>query len=254
MKPPKKAKAIERLQKALTGISELQNQPHDSPAFNKWHRDTMTAIIHTFGEESVNCNYFVNVSHELKTHAEHVPLYQSVLQSMIQEVQEYWEEETIPGSPAVRNIKANTRDVFIIHGHDHGAKETVARFVTKLELNPIILHELPNQGRTIIQKFEDNAEVAYAIALLTPDDICAAKSELKKRHDRPRQNVIFEFGYFIGRLGGKYVCGLTKGNVEIPSDYSGVVYISLDEAGAWRTELIRELKAAGIDVDANLAI
>jgi predicted nucleotide-binding protein with TIR-like domain len=183
MNPPEKAKAIQRLQKALANISELQNQPLDSPAFKKWHRDTMIAIIHTFGEESLNCNFFLNVSHELKTHAEHVPLYQSALQSMIEEIQEYWEEETTPRTPAGPTVNVNTRKVFIIHGHDHGTKDTVARFVTKLKLDPVILHEKPNEGRTIIEKFEANAEVAYAIALLTPDDIGAAKMEPRKKRD-----------------------------------------------------------------------
>ncbi len=118
MKRPEKAKAIERLQKALAGLSELQNQPLDSPAFKKWHRDTMIAITHIFGEESLQLNCFLNIHLEIMTEAAHEPLYQSVLQSLIEEVQEYWEEQTIPGSPAARTIQANTRNVFIIFGHD----------------------------------------------------------------------------------------------------------------------------------------
>jgi predicted nucleotide-binding protein len=263
----KKSKAIEQLQKSLDGVPGLLDQSLDSPAFEKWQRNTGTAIRHAFGDKSRQLGDFYVIDYSLPrnrvrpiTDSENRQAYvkglesaRALLESFIEEIQEYWEEQTVPGSPAARTIKANTRDVFIIHGHDHGTKETVARFIAKLNLNPIILHEKPNKGRTIIEKFEANAEVAYAIALLTPDDIGAAKLEPGKYHDRPRQNVVFEFGYFIGRLGRERVCGLVKGDVEIPSDYDGVVYISLDD-GAWRSELIRELKASGIEVDANLAL
>lgn len=266
MKPPPKAKAIERLQKALRGLPELDSESLDSPAFEKWRRDTEIAITHTFGEKSRHLVDFRNIRYGLQVAFSGTPdsafkrayldglrSAKAVLQSMVEEVQDYWPEEILSTSPAAPVVSAKTRKVFIIHGHDDGAKETVARFLMKLELNPIILHEQANEGRTIIKKFEDHAEVAaYAIALLTPDDIGAARSEPEKFRDRPRQNVLFEFGFFIGRLGRKHVWGLKKGNVELPSDYSGVAYISLDN-GEWRSELIRELKAAGIEVDANLA-
>ena len=152
-----------------------------------------------------------------------------------------------------KDINNSNKNVFIIHGHDNGTKEKVARFITKLGLTPIILHEQPNQGNTIIEKFEENADVAYAIALLTPDDVGAEKKCQKNLKPRARQNVIFEFGYFIGRLGRKRVCGISSGDIEIPSDYSGVLYLKLDTADGWKMDLIKEFKAIGIDVDANLA-
>ena len=154
----------------------------------------------------------------------------------------------------VLNAESKMRDVFIIHGHDDGTKETVARFIERLGLKPIILHEQPNQGQTIIEKFERHAEVAFAIALLTPDDIGSLAGEEQSLKPRARQNVIFELGYFTGKLHRGRVCALTKGNVEIPSDYDGVLYIPFDASGAWRMELVRELKTAGFEVDANLAL
>jgi predicted nucleotide-binding protein len=144
--------------------------------------------------------------------------------------------------------------VFIIHGHNISVKESVARFLEKLGLEAIILHEQPNKGNTVIEKFELHAEVNFAIALMTGDDearIASSSAPLKRR---PRQNVLFEFGYFIGKLGRNHVCALVEKDVEIPSDYHGVVYIDLDPAGHWKFDLVRELKAAGFDVDANLAI
>ena len=117
----------------------------------------------------------------------------------------------------------------------------------------MISYEQPNQGRTLIEQFEQHAQVGFAVALLTPDDVGALKSNEKKLKPRARQNVVFELGYFLGLLGRERVCALTKGNVEIPADYDGVVYISLDDGG-WKMDLIRELRNVDFDVDANRAL
>ena len=66
---------------------------------------------------------------------------------------------------------------------------------------------------------------------------------------RARQNVIFEFGFFIARLGRQRVAALCKGDIELPSDYHGVVYIPLDENGAWKIALAKEMKTAGLVFD-----
>ena len=153
--------------------------------------------------------------------------------------------------PDKKTKPEHRRNVFIIHGRDDGRKETVARFISQLGLNPIILHEQPNQGQTIIEKFERHAEVAFAIALLTPDDTGGLAGEEQSHKPRARQNVIFEFGYFMGKLGRHRVCALKEENVEIPSDYDGVLYISLDAFGAWKMELAKELKNVGFEVDMN---
>jgi predicted nucleotide-binding protein len=154
----------------------------------------------------------------------------------------------------VKTEKMNTTDVFIVHGRDEGPKQTVARFLERLGLNAMILHEQSNRGRTVIEKFEDHAEVQFAIVILTPDDIgrLATDPETSGRL-RARQNVIFEMGYFIGRIGRERVFPLRVGEVDIPSDYAGVVYTEMDSRGAWKGELVRELKSAGFDIDANKA-
>jgi predicted nucleotide-binding protein len=149
---------------------------------------------------------------------------------------------------------SRSRRIFIIHGHDNGTKEEVARFLGKIGLEPVILHEQPDRGKTIIEKFEEYSDVSFAVALLTPDDVGAAKRDPDSTRDRARQNVVFEFGYFVAKLGRNGACALVKDGVEIPSDYSGVLYIPMDTGGAWRFLLIRELRAAGFDVDANLAL
>jgi predicted nucleotide-binding protein len=140
--------------------------------------------------------------------------------------------------------------VFIVHGHDGAPKADVARFIEKLGFEAIILHERPNKGRTLITKFREEAEgVRFAVVLMTPDDLGKALSAADL-NARARQNVIFELGFFIGKLGSERVAALVKGEVERPSDFDGVVYISLDKDD-WRVSLGKELKEAGYKVDWN---
>lgn len=141
--------------------------------------------------------------------------------------------------------------VFVVHGHDEEAKETVARFIEKLGLNAVILHEQPSIGRTIIEKFEAHSNVAYAVILLTPDDLAKAKTGRNNLRGRARQNVILELGYFAAKLGRRNLCALYKPDVEIPSDFQGVLFISMDAAGAWRSQLAREMKAAGLPINTD---
>ncbi len=175
---------------------------------------------------------------------------------MVEEIKEYWEEDD--KYPDISNTKLrvsrNTDRIFVVHGHDESVRETVARFLEKSELTPIILHEQPNQGRTLIEKFEEYADVGFAVVLLTPDDLGALVGNADELKPRARQNVILELGFFLGKLGRERVCALVKGDVETPSDYDGVVYISLDDAEGWKMRLVKELKTAGFDVDANLAL
>lgn len=147
-------------------------------------------------------------------------------------------------------------EIFIVHGHDDGMRERVARVIEKLDLKPIILHEKPNKGNTIIEKFQSNSEnIACSIILLSPDDIgCKAPLSPESAKHRARQNVILELGYFIGSLGREKVFALVKDhkNLEFPSDIFGVIYIPYEKG--WELELAKEMKECGIDVDMNKLI
>jgi len=146
------------------------------------------------------------------------------------------------------------KKVFIVHGRDDLAKVTTARLISDLGLQPIILHEQDNQGKSIIEKFEAHSDVAFAVVLLTPDDegrLVGKPDELKPR---ARQNVVLEMGYFMGTLGRHNVCVLHKGNLELPSDVDGVVYVPMDDGDAWHFKLAREMKTAGLEVDLNKVI
>jgi predicted nucleotide-binding protein len=139
--------------------------------------------------------------------------------------------------------------VFVVHGHDDGARESVARFLQSAGFEPIILHERASAGRTVIEKVERyGADVSFAVVLLTPDDVGSAKGAAALE-SRARQNVLLELGYFMGRLGRDRVCVLRKSDVSIPSDFAGTVWVDLDAAGAWRTSLAKELRDAGHQVD-----
>lgn len=144
--------------------------------------------------------------------------------------------------------------VFIVHGHDESAQNKAARFVEKLGFEAIILHERASSGRTIIEKIEHYSDAGFAIVLYTPDDVGNVKSEPDNLNDRARQNVVFEHGYLIGKLGRQSVSALVDGKLELPNDISGVVYISLDEGSAWQLQLAKEMKQSGYRIDMNKLI
>lgn len=164
--------------------------------------------------------------------------------------------------PTTINIKAemNTTDdnsglkkeVFIVHGHDNEAKERTARFIEKLGLEAIILHEQTSSSMTIIEKIENYSNVGFGIVLYTPCDIGGKQKDSQKNFkSRARQNVVFEHGYLMGKIGRENVCALVKGQIEIPNDISGIVYAEMDNNDAWKFSLAKELKKSGYEIDLN---
>ena len=259
VKPSKKI-TLERLEEILQRIPALEQLSLDSPLFEKWRRDAKTALTYSFGEESSQVQDFTKIRYTpmaipldgarsrisfQKAYLSGLTSANAIFSSMIDEVKEYWEDDqTFSNLDTEVHHEIGTNQVFVVHGQDEGTKDTVARVLKELDLDPIVLHEQPSEGRTIIEKFERYAQVGFAIVLLMPDDKCDSSF-------RARQNVIFELGYFIGKLGRSRTCALFREGVEMPSDYDGVLYIKMDEPGAWKMKLIKELQGAGFDVDAN---
>ena len=140
--------------------------------------------------------------------------------------------------------------VFIVHGHDNSAKQEVARFIESIGLDPIILHEKASSGMTIIEKIEHySSQADFAIVLYTACDKGRGAAETNTlARNRARQNVVFEHGYLMAKLGRENVCALVKGEIETPNDISGVVYVDLDLAGAWKQDISKELKACGYKI------
>jgi len=182
---------------------------------------------------------------------------------------------------------AMKENVFIVHGRDLQSVKELKSMLKRFRLNPIILHEQPSGSRTIVEKLEKHSDVGYAFVILTPDDVGCFNIEVSKslqsivgtlqnlveaytviKHKGPlkrvrdelskvassfkpraRQNVVLEFGYFIGFLGRDRVCCLYKGDVELPSDMHGIVYVPFKESvNEARDMIIKELRAVGYDV------
>jgi CAP12/Pycsar effector protein, TIR domain len=151
-----------------------------------------------------------------------------------------------PSAPSGQHV-FNTSQVFIVHGHDDLAKLEMADFIEGLGLEPIILHMQASSGRTIIEKIEHYSNVGFGIVLYTPCDVGFRVGALNGDY-RARQNVVFEHGYLIGKLGRSRVAAVVKDTVETPNDISGVVYVALDPQGSWKEELIKEMHSVGYRV------
>ena len=138
----------------------------------------------------------------------------------------------------------NKTDVFMVIGHDEEATAKTENLLLKMQLKPIILRNQASEGRTIIEKLEECTDVGFGVVLYTPCDMTA------DGRNRARQNVVLEHGYLIGKLGRSRVCALVKGDIELPGDIDGVVYINM-ERDSWERNLVKELQAAGYNADAN---
>ena len=264
--PP--ATGILLLRKLIEKAAELRALPNlQSSDEEAWRNIARDYLVRTFGSHSPNVNSVLHASgdggiymgmddREFKDHMRSgfdnkVKLLNMCIEQLETDIAL---QGPLAATPSPGQQLAEPEDlsrVFVVHGHDHGAKEAVARFLEKLGLEPVILHEKPNAGRTVIEKFSDHADVHFAVVLLTGDDEGRARGTTAEPRLRARQNVILELGYFLGRLGRSRVCALYEANVEVPSDYSGVLFVELNSTDRWRFDLVRELLAAGFRVDAN---
>lgn len=164
-------------------------------------------------------------------------------------LEELKENDVTPDNEATQDNSISKSKVFVVHGHDEALKQEVARIVEKQGIEAVILSEQVNQGKTIIEKIEENADVDAAICLFTGDDYGRAKgTEAEENKLRARQNVVFEAGYFMGKLGRENVIIVADKNLELPSDMQGVVYT---DAGNWKTEVLQELDKIGYAIDFN---
>lgn len=285
MKKPLKSKALDRIRIALDQISGLEQLSTDSTEFRIWRRNTGLAIAYAFGKDSDQIREYDFISffpessspsldvvystreagqrlqkyrnEKINSYVQGLLASSALLESLIYEIKEYWEDEDDEEVSAIplADEGADKTKVFIVHGRDQGIRSEVARLIERLGLEAVILEEQPDEGRTIIEKFEEEAEESgFAVVLLSPDDEGRLRNSDSDLRARARQNVILELGYFAGALGRKHVCAIMKGNLEKPSDYDGVVYIPFDDSEGWKAKLVRELKASGFDIDANQVI
>lgn len=244
------AKKIELLDKQIAAGAD--GNPDD---FNLWKQTTEVVLRNVIGDSNPLYQSFLGVRYSpsvwisgMDTRPYKVGGIRegiSILQAAKVEV------ELGGGAPsASQKDGVHGADVFIVHGHDDAKKHEVARFLSDLtKRKPIILHEQANNGKTLIEKFEQYAASAgYAVVIATADDTGGpvGASDLKPR---ARQNVVFELGFFFGALGRDKVALLYEEGVEKPSDVDGLVYLPLDQAGAWKMSLARDIEGAGVGVD-----
>lgn len=249
----------EKLKVLTAQVEDLQTKNRKNPEFSVWYNAVERTLKGVFGDKDERIKQFLDLRFSLRSFNASTPSsqfeasYQEGLSRAKLLLQDFLTE--IPDPPADQSPKSKSTmgsDVFIVHGHDNETKQETARFIEKLNLNAVILHERPNKGRTVIEKLVGESESAgYAIILLTPDDIGFIKGNEKGAEGRARQNVVLELGYFLGKLGRERVCVLLKGSTSIPSDFSGVLYIQMDNAGKWKYDLANEMKEVGFKIDLN---
>jgi predicted nucleotide-binding protein len=237
---------------------------NDTDHLDKVTRKGKMLIRNIYGSDSQYLKEFQRISFYLgyapASEEAKIKRWQQGQQQIINHINTLLEELSLFGtgkniSEKIENttIQNNNR-VFIVHGHDDAAKVNIARYLEKLGLEAIILHEQASKGKTIIEKFEEHAAGScFAVVLLTPDDVGYPQNKEVQAKPRARQNVIFELGYFCGAISRKNVCVLFKEGVEIPNDYLGVVYTPMDDSGAWQLHLAKEMKHAGLQFDMNNA-
>ena len=265
MNPARAIEELRRLKEAADG-SDVQRA---GPVHDEWKTKVQIVMQRALGRDATVLESFEQVSYYIGVYtgdpgeaeqdrlhfAEALKTAVAYIDAAIYELELDLDPETTTAAPPTGS-PSTPATIFIVHGHDDGLKEAVARLLERVtDLGIVILHEQPDSGRTIIEKFEAHAELAvFAIVLLTPDDevrVTANASAKPTYRPRARQNVILELGYFIGRLGRSRVVALHKGDVELPSDMAGILYKKVDDAGAWRFAVASELRAAGIEVDLN---
>ena len=263
MLQPSKPQAQMHIRRAISEVSDFISRNPKLDVFVQWRRDATIAVASAFGRDSRQVREFSEISFggfeagggtilDVTTFRNGLSMSRGILRSMLNEMEQSWQDDRqpqlIPQSREIAEQQVSNR-VFVVHGRDGGSRDTVAKFLGNLGLEVTILQEQPNQGRTIIEKFEDYSDVGFAVVLCTPDDIGTLASEPDNLRFRPRQNVILELGYFWGALGRPKVCALIDGEIEMPSDYNGVGYIPLDESDDWKSRLTKELESAGLALD-----
>ncbi len=229
--------------------------------FTKWHLRTKDFLAGKFGKASEEYNRFderyfypsiwIGPSSDNEINEKCIQCCAEGLTKTIAELEFYLElegEDNTEQALPKGEISMHSNKIFVVHGHDAALKSEVARFLQKLGLEAIILSEQANQGKTIIEKLEVEAsEARAAIVLLTCDDLGRAKSD-KEDKSRARQNVIFEAGYFMGKLGRDKVIIIREQDIDTPSDIHGMGYT---DKQSWQLEVVRELKKIGYTIDIN---
>lgn len=242
---------LEKLNKLLQDYRNKKKQQVNSyetiNAFQEWYGEACAVFVKYFGNSDEYIDKFCKIDvtgngYSLEdSYQEAYPIYKIYIEKLKDMEKEGLNMKSVD--------KRSNNKVFIVHGHDN-LKTEVELFLIQLGLEPVILHKKASMGKTIIEKIENYTNVDFGIVLYTPDDEGRLKGD-SKMSSRARQNVVFEHGYLIGKLGRDHVCALVSDDVETPGDIDGIVYINVDEKGFWKVELAKDMKAVGFNIDMN---
>ena len=241
---------MNRLEKFVKEAKEFAEKDitASNPEFIAWNNSLIRFMEKKYGTTSTTTNNFKKRNYSLGVYALGTPqssfinAYKKDMKITLRELEILLEEETENDNIPVIIEKRETKKVFIVHGRDDSKKYELSGFLYEQGLIPIILHEQVNNGQTIIEKIENNSDVACAIILLTPDDEGKLKNSENPLKTRARQNVVFEAGYFMGKLGRNRTI-LLSGVEETMSDIDGIVYLDINN---YKSALLQELKALKI--------
>ena len=234
----------------------------DDSSFKTWHAKVEITLEKAFGKKSKILNDFEDtlfvpiiytfnstLQDFIDSCADGLKSTKAVFKAYLEELKENEERnDNMQNQIKNNNTQLNFSKIFIVHGHDDGLVQKVARMIERQKIKPIILNEQANLGRTIIEKLEGYSNVGGAICLFTPDDEGHEKGS-SQIENRARQNVVFEAGYFMGKLGRKSVVVLSNKETTLPSDMSGIVYTNSE---SWESDLLIELKEIGYNINFDL--
>lgn len=263
-------KLIDKLRHSSNKLSEHLREAITTESWSlferrldRWKLNTGKIILNSLGKlESAEFERSAYISITLNSYEDYWTEVCDSLNGYIQALIESFEDGTLTvpdtsnanqerpdalssSEPSVELV--NTKYVFVVHGHDGANLAALCKMLEeRFGLNPIVLKEKPGKSRTIIEKFEEEAEpAAFALALLSPDDMVKTEAGT---YAQARPNVVFELGWFFGKLGRSNVRILLKKGTEIHSDLNGIDRIEFhDSVEETLIQLERELEAGGYD-------
>jgi len=227
---------LKRYENLLAGIKNRFSRSHDGiyikseddPLLRQYVRE----LIDLYNDTKIQNNYSIQIINDFNEGTSNYigsPSYKSVenIISIIRaSITRFTRNPKLLNSKKVEALslkQVQRENVFIIHGREEAKWRELQSILEKeFHLNPIILEEKPDAGcNTIIEKFENYAqECKYAIAVFTPDDEVTFE---KKTYLQTRPNVIYEIGWFCGRLGRSQVMLLLKEGTSIFSNFDGII-------------------------------
>ena len=274
-------KAVEVLKALIDDIDDVRQKPRMSAKFKLWQRDAQDSLSKIFGRSSKQVKEFDAIRYNLAAFSNQTPdsafdeaFHQGLKNAAITLAAAIKEigkppppkpEPAKPAAPAAREpaqpkppeaksesmappvrqpaaANINGKKVFLLYAYDVGLQKEISQYLSKLGLSAVILQDQPSQKGKLPAWLESYSDVGYAIFVLDPGQggLSAEK--------------IFDLGAVVGRISNQRVCGLVLNNMaELPS-FSGISYVPYDASGAWKFMMVKQLKNAGFDVDANLIL